>query len=436
MLLRLIPVGMLCALTGPGVLIAPATAVAETAAFRTEQNVLTLEEVLARTLQSNSNLVAAAEDLRAAEAEQRQAGRLLNPELSITLENVAGNDVYAGTEAAELTVELSQPVELAGKRGLRREAAGIQCDLAANEQSRSRADVLATSRQRYIKALAAQNQLALAREQMELAGKSLLAAEERIKAGKSPAIDRLRLQGEFNLAMLAVEQAERTVKTARLELVASWNAATPDFDRVAGDLATLPELPTLTEIETTQQQTPEAASRRLATALSTVELAQAKAARIPDPSLTVGWRQFEESNENALLFGISLPLPLFNQGQDSVAAAGSRLNGAQAREQSARNELLVQLRGAWQALADARAAADTFNYYVVPGAAESFSAAEFGYQAGKFGLIELLDAQRALFEARQRQLAAQTAAHLAASELQRLLGRAPAPVAIHQPSSL
>lgn len=436
MLLRLIPIGALYALTGLGVLGVPAIAGAETAALKTGQKVLTLAEVLSRTLQSNPGLAAAAEDVRAAEAEQRQAGRLPNPELSVTLENAAGDDTYRGTDAAELTVALSQPIELGGKRGLRREAAGIQRDLAINAQSRGRADALAMTRQRYIKVLAAQNHLALARELTKLAEKTLAAAEERIRAGKSPAIDRLRLQGEFNLAKLAAEQAERTVQTARLELAASWNATTADFDRVAGDLATLPELPTLTEIETAQQLTPEAASRRLTTALSSVELARAQAARIPDPSLTVGWRQFEESHETALLFGLSLPLPLFNQGQDSVAAAASRLNSAQAREQSAHSELLAQLRGAWQELADARAAADIFNNHVVPGSAEAFAAAEFGYQAGKFGAIELLDAQRALFEARQRQLDAQAAAHLAANELQRLLGREPTTVATNQPSSL
>lgn len=408
----------------------------EAPASTPKASVLTLGEVLTRTLQSNPNLTAAAEELRAAEAEQRRANRLPNPELAVTLENVAGDGIYNGTDAAELTVELSQPIELGGKRGLRREAAGIQRDLAANEQGRGRADVLATARQRYIKVLTAQKQLSLAKEQAELTAKSLTAAEERIKAGKSPVIDRLRLQGEFNLARLATEQAERSVKTAKQELAASWDAATPDFDQVAGDLATLPDLPELTEIETTLQQTPEATNRRLATALSTVELAQAKAARIPDPNLTVGWRQFEESNESALLFGISMPLPLFNQGQDGVAAASSHLSSAQAREQSARNELLVQLRVAWQALADARTAADTFNSHIVAGSAEAFTAAEFGYQAGKFGLIELLDAQRALFDARQRQLDAQTAAHLAAIELQRLLGREPAAVATNQPSSL
>ena len=119
-----------------------------------------------------------------------------------------------------------------------------------------------------------------------------------------------------------------------------------------------------------------------------------------------------------------------------MAAASSRFNSAKAREVSARNQARSTLRATWQALADARAEAEMLASQVVPAVAEGFAAAEFGYRAGKFGLLELLDAQRTLFEARQRQLDAQTASHLAAIELQRLLGREAAAVATNQPSSL
>ena len=311
---------------------------------------------------------------------------------------------YQDTDAAELTIELSQPIELGGKRRLRREAAELGRQLAANGQKLARAEVLATTRQRFVAVLAAQEGLALAKEQAELAEKSLTAAEERIKAGKAPTIDRLRLQGEASLARLAVTQAERTLVTARQALAASWGEAQPDFDRVAGDLSLLPAAPEPSDVEATLEQTPAAANRRIATELRGNELAQAKARRIPDPSLTVGWRQFEESDEDAWLFGVSFPLPLFNQGQDEVAAASSRFNGAKARELSARNQARSTLRTAWQAFADARAEAEVLANQVVPAATEGFAAAEFGYRAGKFGLLELLDAQRALFEARQRQL--------------------------------
>lgn len=431
---RLTLFGAALVLAGFGSSPATSWAEPETPALTTWGKLLTLEEALARTLRSSPELTAAAEELHAAEAEVRQSSRLPNPELAVTLENVAGEGAYSSTDAAELSVELSQPIELGGKRRLRQEAASLGRDLAASEQRRAQADILAMVRQRYINVLAAQEQLRLAREQVQLAETSLMVAEERIHAGKAPLIDRLRLRGEVSLARLAMAQAERTLETARQALATCWGAAAADFSQVGGDLAKLPDLPELTEVEAALEQTPEAAGRRLFTGLHANTLAQAKAGRIPDPVLTVGWRQFRESDENALLFSVAVPLSLFSQGQDAAAAASSRLNGAQAREQAARNEALRHLRAAWQTQADARAEAEALDSQVVSGAAEGFAAAEFGYRAGKFGLIELLDAQRALFEVRQRQLAAQTASHQTAIELQRLLGNAPA--ATIQPSAL
>ncbi|NJC87722.1 MAG: TolC family protein [Desulfuromonas sp.] len=422
MYLRLIPFGALCALAGLGIIHPMATFAAEPAALSTSESVLTLEEALQRTLVSAPDLTVATEDLRAVAAEAMLAGRLPNPELAVSLENVAGDGSYNGTDAAELTIELSQPIELGGKRRLRREAAELGRQLAVNGQKLARAEVLATTRQRFVEVLAAQERLTLAREEAELTAKSLNAAEERIKAGKAPTIDRLRLQGRASLATLAVTQAERSLATARQALVASWGDAQPNFARVEGDLGILPAMPVLSDVDAALEQTAAAANRRLATELRGKELAQARANRIPDPRLTVGWRQFKENDENAWLFGISVPLPLFSQGQDAVTAAGSRFSSAKAREFSERNQARSTVRKAWQALADAKAEAEVLGNQVVPAAAEGFAGAEFGYRAGKFGLLELLDAQRTLFEVRQQQLTARTDCHLAAIELQRLQG--------------
>lgn len=414
-------VGTLCVLTGLSIVGPVQGFASEAAAPPATESILTLEEALSRSLRNGPGLTVATEELRAVEAEAKLAGRLPNPELTLSLENVAGDGAYQDTDSAEFTVELSQPIELGGKRRLRREAAELSRQLAASGEKLARAGVQAETSRRFVAVLAAQEGLVLAREQAGLSTKSLSAAEERIKAGKAPTIDRLRLQGQASLADLAVTRAERTLLTARQVLAAGWGDVQPDFERAEGSLGLLPDIPSLSDVDASLEQTVEAGTRRIATELRGIELVQAKASRIPDPRLTFGWRQFNESDENAWLFGIALPLPLFSQGQEAVAAAGSRFNSAKAREIDARNETRSALRNAWQALADARAAADILDSQVVPAAAEGFAAAEFGYQAGKFGLLELLDAQRTLFEARQQQLAARTDCHLAAIELQRLI---------------
>ena len=421
MFARVIPLGTLCVLLGL-IIVGPTPGFTEeTKPIHPQGSVLSWEEARIRTLARGPEIMATTEELRAIEAEAALAGRLPNPELSVTLENVAGEGAYQDSDAAELTIELSQSLELGGKRRLRQEAAELGRQLAANGQKLASAGVLAVARQRFIAVLSAQEKLALTKEQAAVAARALDAAEERIRAGKAPAIDRTRLKSQVSLATLGATQAERSLLSARQALAAVWGDAQPDFEQVEGDLGSLPEVPALSEVEASLEQSTEALNRRITTKLRSIELEQAMAGRVPDPRVTVGWRQFEESEENAWLFGVSLPLPVFSYGQDAVTAASSRYHGARAREASEYNQARSTLRGAWQTLADARAEAEVLDGQVVPAAAEGFAAAEFGYRAGKFGLLELLDAQRALFEVRQQQLAARTDCHLAAIELQRLL---------------
>ena len=65
--------------------------------------------------------------------------------------------------------------------------------------------------------------------------------------------------------------------------------------------------------------------------------------------------------------------------------------------------------------------AQAFAGEILPAAKEVFTGAEFGYREGKFGLLDLLDAQRTLFAAKGRQLDALSAYHQARIEVERLI---------------
>ena len=62
---------------------------------------------------------------------------------------------------------------------------------------------------------------------------------------------------------------------------------------------------------------------------------------------------------------------------------------------------------------------------VVPAAESAFAATETGYTEGKFGFLDVLDAQRALFEARSLLLGSREEYALTLTELQRLIGITP-----------
>ncbi|HEX8479534.1 MAG TPA: TolC family protein, partial [Telluria sp.] len=59
---------------------------------------------------------------------------------------------------------------------------------------------------------------------------------------------------------------------------------------------------------------------------------------------------------------------------------------------------------------------------VVPGARSAYDATARGFEFGKFAFLDVLDAQRTLLGARERQLRAQGDARRALADIERLLG--------------
>ena len=84
----------------------------------------------------------------------------------------------------------------------------------------------------------------------------------------------------------------------------------------------------------------------------------------------------------------------------------------------------ARLGATYQTLAAAHAAARTLKVDVLPGAQRIFDSAREGYRQGKFGYLDVLDAQRTLFEAKARHLDALERYHQTAVEVERLVGQA------------
>jgi outer membrane protein, heavy metal efflux system len=80
---------------------------------------LTLPQALQRALAANPKLTAAERELGIATCRRIQAGAIPNPELSFELDDAFGTKEYRGTERAETTLQLSQLIELGGKRDAR-----------------------------------------------------------------------------------------------------------------------------------------------------------------------------------------------------------------------------------------------------------------------------------------------------------------------------
>ncbi|MBT3922070.1 MAG: TolC family protein [Nitrospina sp.] len=381
---------------------------------------ITLAQALQMALLQNPGLQAFSYEVRAREAQALQAGLVSNPRLNVEVENVGGSGNFNNFDQSETTVQLSQLVELGGKRHLRKNSADLSKELAGWDYEVKRLEVLARVSQSYIHVLKAQQLIALADERVQLAQKFLDAVVERIQAGKVAAIEKIKMEVALANMQIEEEQAKLELENARRKLSVLWGETEPKFDSAQGDLFSVPDkvlktIPTLS------------ANPRLSkwsTALShrQAELDVENSKTIPDLTLSGGFRRLEETGDNTMIFGVTVPLQWFNRNQGSIAKAQHRLSKTQEEKKAETLKMKETLMQAYGEVSFSHAKVISIKTEVLPGARKALNAISEGYRFGKFSLLDVLDSQKTFFQVRSQYLDALVNYHNAVTDVERLAG--------------
>ncbi|SHM96768.1 outer membrane protein, cobalt-zinc-cadmium efflux system [Duganella sacchari] len=376
---------------------------------------LTLPAALALADSANADLAAARHELSAEDGVVQQAGLLPNP--SLTVERV---DTRRDTR--ETTVQLSQPLELGGKRSARVQAAQRGREGAAAALVQRRAEVHSETTAAWFAVLAAQEQLRLAQKASELAQRAAAATGRRVVAGKVSPVEETRAQVAASTVKLDLIRAQSALVTARARLASMWGNPAPVFEKVAGEIEALPELAPLPAQRALLAQAPAMQVARSEVerrqALAKVELSR----RVPDVSVNIGSKRSEELGRTQAVFGISVPLPLFDRNQGAVLETARRADKARDELTATAARLEAELAQAREEYAASRAQALALRSEILPGAQSAYDAAITGFDYGKFGFLDVLDAQRTLLQAQSHYLTTLADAHRAQAAIARILG--------------
>jgi outer membrane protein, heavy metal efflux system len=384
--------------------------------------VLTLRQVLALALLRNPELASIAWEVRAGEARTLQAGLLPNPEVSVEVENFAGSGEFRGFDAAETTIALGQVIELGGKRLRRARVAALERDLAAWDYEATRLNVFTATAKAFVEVLGAQAQLALNEDLVRLADQVLRTVAARVQAGQVSPVEETRARVALSTNRIALERAERALVAARERLAATWGSPAPAFERVAVALEPIVPIPSAKRLVRCISQNPDIARWVAEMAQRQAAVALEEARRIPNVTGVGGVRRHSRTSDTALIMQLAIPIPIFDRNQGAILAARYRLARAGEERRTAEVRVLSELAATYAELSSAFAEATTLQHDVLPGAQSAFEAFSEGYRQGKFGFLDVLDAQRTLFEARGRYLEALTAYHRAVADMERLIG--------------
>ncbi|MEZ5750356.1 MAG: TolC family protein, partial [Caenibius sp.] len=359
---------------------------------------LSLDRALELAGATSPTLDAAEADIQAAAAARTVAGLRPNPSVTVEAENVAGSGPYRGVESLETTTSLALPIELGGKRSARIGVADARSQRVAIQAAITQADLRLSVIQAYAEAAAAQQRVTTARDQARIAAEGLRAAQVRVQAGRASPIEAERANVARINADAEVERTQRLVEVARYSL--SRIIGQP----VAGNLDTgwfanvRAAYGPMQAIESAGTLAMAAAEADLAIADAGVRLARAQ--RVPDLTVGAGARYMRDTGDTAALFSISIPLPLFNNGRAAVAQASSERLRAEAQQRVTAIEVDQAIARAQAEAANAATTAATASGPALQAAEEAARIARIGYREGKFGQLELLDAERTLAETR------------------------------------
>lgn len=390
--------------------------------FEEPAGVLSLRDALAAALLKSPDLAATAYEVRAREAETLQAGLRSNPQLDLEFENFGGTGELGDFDTLESTLVLSQLVELGGKRVNRRAIAEHEASITGWEYEIRRIDVLSKTAADFVGLLAAERRFLIAVETLAVAQRIFDAVSLRVEAGKVSPVDRTKARVELAQSELGREQARRAVAAARLRLASNWGSTDPRFEGLSGDLDHTQSPPTLETLLARVEQNPDLARWTTEAAMRQAEVELALSRRWPDLTITGGLRYFDEINETAFVAGLSIPLMVFDQNQDRVRAARFRAFQGDRLHEAARIRIRTAIAEAFQIIGAALASVHTTRDQVLPSAEASFAASEEAFRQGKIGALDLLDAERTLFDSRRQLTDALTTYHLAVIAGERLIG--------------
>lgn len=375
---------------------------------------LTLAAATARAQTQSPLITAAQASVKAAEGRARQAGLMPNPEAGLQSENFAGSGPYGGFGAAETTATISQRLELGGKRRTRATAASAEIDAARIGFVIAKADLTQEVSVRYAEALAAQDRLTLARETAERAEGLSRVASTLVESGREPPLRALRAEAASREAAAAVETAEAEAAAARRALFTLWGEDADTAELIRSPDTAAPPTATIDPGETLDVRL---ARAELQTARAVID--RERAAGRPDLTVQAGVRRFEQTGDSAVIVGFSAPIPISDRNQGTVAAARADATAAEARERLALARSVRAVRDGEASLRAANAKLEALEAKIVPQAQTAVDLARRGFEAGKFSLLEVLDAQGALTTARTDLIAARLERAKALAALER-----------------
>jgi len=366
-----------------------------TAASQTKR-IVTLNDAVSLFLQQNLNLVAARYDIDTVDAEKLSAGVRPNPSITVGTSGIPLK--FNGPFFLQQTFayNISQDLELGGKREKRITAAEANSELARAQFQMVVWQVTNDVKKKFYTVLLNQALLNLARENQKTFADIVDRTTQVFKAGEISGLDLQRLQIEKFKFDTDLANSERDYELALrdLRLVLGGDYRAMDIE-VAGAADYYQSYQfSLADLQTKAfGARPDLKAAQVAERAAEASIRLQEAQKIPNLTVSAGVNQdfVGGSNYN---FGVGITLPVSDRNQTERAKAQIEKKKAQNQQQLLTNQIASEVDKALVAVDLQKRRVELYRTGVLTKVNDIQTSTEFALKAGENSVLDLLDAIR------------------------------------------
>ncbi len=359
---------------------------------------LTIEMAVNKTIENNPELKVLLKNIAANKAIKLQSGLIPNPEFGLEAENILGGNDFSGFSGSEITASISQNILLAGKISKLEKVADTEISLAEWDYEAKRLEIITDVRRAFINALGIQKLIEKNKELINISNEFVDNLRKRVIKGKISPAEVSRAQVILNLLQIDINKLESEYDASIFELKTLVNDPDLSTDSLKGKLKDVNVLPIYDSLFSKIENNPNLKRFMNEYDKQKAIISYEKSKATPDLTVSAGFRRLNEVDANTFLVGASLPLPIFNRNQGSIQEAKIRLDQKKMEFKNIKNKLTLQLNLNYNKLKMLLTSAERLKKESIPIAEEAFKIINEGNLVGRFTILDVLDAQRTLFE--------------------------------------
>jgi cobalt-zinc-cadmium efflux system outer membrane protein len=377
-----------------------------------------VDELVQLAVGRNPRLGKATFNIDAAQGKYVQAGLYPNPVLAVTADELGDRTGPGGIITAP---QVTQEIVTGRKLSLSQAVAAREVDQAALALLRERYAVIGTVRGAFYDLYALERRVAVLDELVGLAGEATKTGQTLLENKQIARLDQVQLEVELARFRAQAEAARREVPGARARVAAVVGDPRLPVGTPTGPFDELPVYDPDRTLEAVLATHPEVRSARVGVERAQAAVRRAEVEPIPNLTLSTGYTYQGQNRSNDWLLGASAPIPVWNKNQGNIRAARAELGAAIQDVGRAENELADRVATAYRTYAASLKLAEQYRTDLLPKAEETYRLSREAFKGGQFEYLRVIQAQRAVAEARLESVRALGEAWRAAAELSALL---------------